>query len=77
VLLDENESLADIHSFVKKYKINFPISIGKTNQKFFKFLKINYTPYSILYDIKGNYFTHYNGAVIEEMIEFDIKNILK
>ena len=34
-------------------------------------------PYTIIYDKNGHYYTHYTGAVPEEMMEADIKKAIE
>ena len=72
-----------LHKFIAKHKINYFISQGTSNDAFVWVLAKNIhlpqnfsIPLSILY-VNGEYFTHYEGAVPIEMIEYDIQEAKK
>jgi len=82
VLLEKNKNIGDLQRFKKEYKINYFISNSNDN---FELAKIVYAavqaprnmPIPLMAIFKdGKYITHYLGAVPEEMIDSDIKNIL-
>lgn len=77
VLLEENKSLEELNSFVKYNAINYIITNGMENFKFAQSVGgVKNIPLMFLYDKKGQYSTHYVGAIPEEMIEADIKKVL-
>lgn len=77
VLLEDINKEA-LQSFVKKFKINYEVTIGKDNFNFANMIGgVSIIPFMILYDKEGNYKTHYTGAVLEEMIQSDIKKVIK
>ncbi len=74
----ENKNEEQTKEFIKKYNISFPLAYGENNFKFSKALgDIQTIPFMILYDKEGNYATHYTGAVPDEMIDIDIKKVVK
>ncbi len=84
ILLYDNETKnRDLSSFIELQKVNFFISNNfKNNKRFADFiapklqLKQNFSiPLMVLF-AKGRYYTHYEGAIPEEMIESDIKQAL-
>ncbi len=77
-VLLEDKSLEDIKSFIKKYDIKFALTHGKSNFILAKAVgDVQTIPFTILYDKSGNYATHYVGAVPEEMMNIDIKKVVK
>ena len=89
VVVEENKADEDVIAFKKRYKANYMV-VNSTNQKRgyqnFKLSNELATlvrqprsfPIPLLIMFKdGKYFTHYIGAVPEEMIESDIKEALK
>ena len=77
ILLEEDKDNRDLISFSKKYQFNFPILNSKENFLLAQALGgIRSLPTLVMYDRHGNYFTHYVGAVPEEMIEADIKKAM-
>lgn len=77
VLLEENKSNEEINSFIKFNNINYIITNGIDNFKFAQSAGgVKNIPLMFLYDKKGNYSTHYVGAIPEEMIDADIKKVL-
>jgi len=84
VLLEENKPDSEIISFQKRYRASYPIS-NATRENYKLSATIASTlrlprsfPIPLLVMLKeGKYFTHYIGAVAEEMIESDIKRALE
>ncbi len=83
ILYDNELKDKDITSFIELQKINFFISNNMgNNQRFADFiapklqLKPNFSIPLMIFFLKGRYYTHYEGAVPEEMIESDIKQAL-
>jgi thiol-disulfide isomerase/thioredoxin len=82
ILLEKDKNIGDLQRFKEEYKINYFISNSNDN---FELAKTVYAtvqapknmpiPLMAIYK-DGKYITHYLGAVPEEMIESDIKNIL-
>lgn len=76
--MEDSKTKDEIQKFIDTFDINFKIAISNENQKLAKALGgVKSIPFMILYDPQGNYFTHYVGAVPEEMIEFDIKRAME
>ncbi len=83
LLYDDELTTKDLKSFVELHKIDFFLSNNiKNNVRFANFitpkLRLNREfsiPLMILF-VKGRYYTHYEGAVPEEMIESDIKQAI-
>lgn len=82
ILLEKDKNIGELKRFKDEYKINYFISNSSDN---FELAKIVYAavqaprnmPIPLMVIFKnGEYKTHYLGAVPEEMIESDIKNIL-
>jgi thiol-disulfide isomerase/thioredoxin len=88
VLIEEGKSNKDIINFKHKYKADYIISNATTDKYNFGNFKLSNDiaallrqprsfPIPLLVMLKdGEYFTHYVGAVPEEMIESDIKEAL-
>jgi thiol-disulfide isomerase/thioredoxin len=84
LIYDEGLEGDDLRKFIDSQKINFYISKDINNSvKFGNFiapklkLKQNFSlPLMILF-VKGEYYTHYEGSIPEEMIESDMKQALK
>ncbi len=84
LLLHDDINNQDLNNFIESQKIDFYISNHQDkNMKFSDFispkLQLNPTfplPVMILF-VKGEYYTHYEGSIPEEMIESDIKQALK
>lgn len=77
VTMEQNKANSDLEEFVKSYGINYTITNSPENFELGKALGAKGLPFMIMYDKKGNYFTHYVGAVPEEMLDRDIKRILE
>ena len=70
-------------SFLKKHSIAYPVSNSLQNNDFSnmvaKILHLSHDfpiPLTVMY-VKGEYFTHYEGIVPIEMIEYNIKEAIK
>ena len=73
----------NLKSFVAKHDMNYFISSSTHNNDFASLvaktlhLPKNFSiPLTVMY-VEGNYFTHYEGCVPVEMIEYDIEEALK
>ncbi len=73
----------ELETFMAKNQINYFISNGTSNDAFANLLAAtldlpkNFSiPLTVIY-VKGEYFTHYEGAVPVEMIEYDIQQAKK
>jgi thiol-disulfide isomerase/thioredoxin len=88
VLVEEGRNDAEIIEFKKKYNANYIIANSTTAKENYANFKLSNELASLLRQPKsfpipllvmlkdGEYFTHYIGAVPEEMIESDIKEAL-
>lgn len=78
VLMEENKNNKSLLEFIEEYGINYFIGNSPENYQLAKGLGgVKSIPFMILYNTKGEYHTHYIGAVPEEMIEHDIKKVLE
>lgn len=78
VLLEEDKPNSEVNSFANYNEINYPITNGLENFKMASMTGgVKSIPFMIMYDKNGNYFTHYMGAVTQEMIESDIKRAIE
>ncbi len=82
ILLKNNMKKDKLDSFIKQHKIKYFISNSKDSSNFadriVKDLKLskNFSiPLTIIY-VNGKYFTHYEGIVPIEMMEYDIKEAI-
>lgn len=74
----EDRDLEYLNRFRDRFDIQYTVTYGEDNFALSDLLGgVQTIPYMILYDKNGNYVTHYDGAVPEEMIEADIKKSLK
>ena len=88
ILIEEDKSDKEILAFKKKYKADYPIANSTGKESNYANFKLSNDiaallrqprsfPIPLLVMFKnGEYFTHYIGAVPEEMIESDIKEAL-
>jgi thiol-disulfide isomerase/thioredoxin len=83
VLVHDTMNISTIKSFLAKYNIKYYISNGTQNNDFAnltaKILHLPHNfpiPLTIMY-VNNKYFTHYEGIVPIEMIEYDIEEALK
>lgn len=78
VLVNDEKSNAELQEYTDENGINYTIYNSDENYRFADALGgIKSIPFMILYDTNGNYFTHYIGAVPEEMIASDIEKALE
>lgn len=76
-VLLEDKDIEEIKKFTNKYRVNFTITQGRPNFTIAKAVgDVKAIPFMILYDKKGEYATHYVGAVPEEMINVDIAKVV-
>jgi len=83
VLIHDDITKPALKSFLAKHEVNYFISTSTHNNDFASLiaktlsLPKNFSiPLTVMY-VKGEYFTHYEGAVPIEMIEYDINQALK
>ncbi len=77
VLMEENKDDLEIQKFEKEFGINFPVANSPANFALSQALGgIKSLPTMVMYDTRGDYFTHYVGAAPQEMIEADIQRAL-
>lgn len=76
-VLMEDKSIDDLVMFIKEFGINYIVTVNSDNPNLAKALGARSMPFIVMYDKNGNYFTHYLGAVPEEMIERDLKKALE
>lgn len=83
ILINDYIDVASLKSFIAKHEINYFISNSPHNNAFGGRLAMtlqlpqNFSiPLTVMY-VDGKYFTHYEGAVPVEMIEYDIKQAQK
>jgi thiol-disulfide isomerase/thioredoxin len=84
LLIHDDINSQDLKKFIESQKIDFYISNQQEkNMKFSNFIAPKLQlhpkfplPVMILF-VKGEYYTHYEGSIPEEMIESDIKQALK
>ena len=78
ILFDKVSSRKTIDEFVKKYKINFPITIGAENFNIAKaFNDIQMVPESYLYDKDGVFIDSYIGEINIQKLEKNIVKLIK
>ncbi len=77
ILMEQNRDNIEINQFKKDFSINYPITNSDANFALSQALGgVRSLPTMVMYDAKGDYFTHYIGAAPEEMIEADLKKAL-
>jgi hypothetical protein len=75
--MEENKDDLEIQKFEKEMGINFPVANSPANFALSQALGgIRSLPTMVMYDTKGDYFTHYVGAAPQEMIEADIQRAI-
>lgn len=78
VLLEEMKSNEEILDFIKKFEINYTVSVSTENFDLAKSLGgIKSIPTMFLIDKNGDIFQKYVGLVPAEMMEIDIKKVLE
>jgi thiol-disulfide isomerase/thioredoxin len=77
-VLVEDRPLESIADFVKFFNISYPIIEPGKNYELTELVGgVSAVPTMVIYNPKGEYVTHYLGAIPEAMIENDIKRILQ
>ena len=83
ILTHDTIAQSELETFMAKNQINYFISNGINNDAFANLLAStlhlpnNFSiPLTVMY-VKGEYFTHYEGSVPVEMIEYDIQQAKK
>lgn len=83
ILTHDSIVQAELETFMAKNQVNYFISNGTYNDMFSNLLATtlhlpkNFSiPLTVMY-VEGEYFTHYEGAVPVEMIEYDIQQAKK
>ncbi|RUM65830.1 MAG: TlpA family protein disulfide reductase [Sulfurospirillum sp.] len=77
ILMEENKDDLEIQQFEENMGINYPVANSPANFALADALGgIRSLPTMVMYDKNGDYFTHYVGAVPQEMIEADIQRAL-
>jgi len=78
ILFDKVSSRQTIDEFVKKYKINFPVTIGAENFNIAKaFNDLQMVPESYLYDKDGVFIDSYIGEINIQKLEKNIEKLIK
>jgi len=78
ISLESNKSNSDMKKFINYHAINYTISNSAGNQQFANAVGgVSNIPFMIMYNKNGDYVTNYLGAVPQEMIDSDIKSVLK
>jgi len=78
VLMEDKIRESEALEFKQKHHINYPITFGKNNFILTKtWGGVSGYPTIIIFDKNGKYFNHYNGAPPLEMLESDMKKVLK
>ncbi len=78
VLIEPNKDNDELKKFMNNFAINYTITNSPSNQIFANAVGgVENIPFMIMYSKKGNYITHYLGAIPEEMIDSDIESALK
>jgi thiol-disulfide isomerase/thioredoxin len=83
ILIHDNTTKLELKSFLAKHNVKYFISTSTHNNDFASLvaktlqLPHNFSiPLTVMY-VEGEYFTHYEGCVPVEMIEYDIQQALK
>jgi len=78
VLMEEDKKNSEVEKFIKKHEVKYPITNSQANFLLTKtWGGISGYPTIIIFDKNGKYFNHYNGSPPLEMLENDIKKVLK
>lgn len=73
LVMDRNKDDKEIREFMDEHGINYIVTNGDENTRLARSLGgVKSIPFMIMYDSNGTYFTHYVGAIPEEMIAADI-----
>jgi len=77
VLLEESKTNSQMENFIQNFNIIYPITNSRENFRLSDALGgIRSLPTMVMYDKNGEYFTHFVGAVPQEMIEKEIQKAL-
>lgn len=77
ILLEKSTTNEELKDFLEHYNVFVDVANGKNNFKLLE--EIGGTkniPLFVIYDKLGLYVTNYVGAILEEMIEADLKRII-
>ncbi len=78
ILMEENKENEELSDFIDEFDINYPVLNSKENFFLSQALGgIKSLPTVVVYDKSGEYFTHFLGAVPEEMLDATIQKALK
>jgi len=78
VLLEKNKSQEFINSFIKHFKVTYPVTNGPENIQLAKSIGgIKSIPTMFMYDKNGNQIEKFKGIVSPEILEKYIKNNIK
>ena len=78
ILIESNKESDELKNFINYHAINYTITNSPSNQTFADAVGgVKNIPFMIMYDKKGDYVTHYLGAIPEEMIDSDIQMALE
>lgn len=77
VLFDKKSSKKEVLDFLKKYKVNFPVTVGEENYKLAKiFDDVKMIPESFLFTKDGIFIEKFIGKINEHKLEKYIKESL-
>ncbi len=78
ILIESSKDNDELKSFMNYHAINYTVTNSPSNQTLANAVGgVKNIPFMIMYDKKGDYVTHYLGAIPEEMIDSDIQTALK
>ena len=78
LLFEKQKDEDELNAFIKKYKINFPITVGSENFVLAEaFDNVKMIPESFLYSKDGFFVEKFLGAISEETLEDYIKESMK
>jgi len=78
VLFEKEKDQQELLSFMKKYNVNFPVTVGKENFRLAKdFDDVQMIPESFLYNKEGFFVEKFIGEVKKSKLENYIKSSLK
>jgi len=78
VLFERKKDVEELNAFIKKYNINFPITVGDENFVLAEaFDNVKMIPESFLYSKAGFFVDKYVGIIDEEVLEDHIKESMK
>lgn len=78
VLFEEEKDEKDLLAFMTKYKVNFPVTVGKENFRLAKtFDDVKMIPESFLYNKEGFFIEKFVGEIKKSKLENYIKESIK